>query len=144
MKRFVLIIALFICLAGLAGCAKTGPDIVINDKTLDVTVDATTAKALGQQLLDAVPQLSALRDRIQNETGKKIKLTISVQSSPDPNGMNDLEKNNYYMYVAYSNSQDLVKTYTFLINKDGSINVFAENGDDVITVDDWLKNVGLT
>ena len=116
MKKFVWLFLVIFILSLLAGC-KSEPNIVISERTLDITVDAEKAKALGQQLFDAVPALSDLRDKLEAETGKKIKLSISVQSSPDPEGINELVKNNYFMYVAYSDSKGLVKTYTFLIDR---------------------------
>lgn len=127
----------------LTGC-KEEPNIVISERTLDITVTAEKAKEFGQLLFDAVPALSDLRDKLEADTGKKIKLTISVQSSPNPEGINELEKNNYFMYVAYSDSEGLVKTYTFLIDQySKDILVFAENGDDRISTEEWAASLGL-
>lgn len=95
-------------------------------------------------MLDTVTSLPALRDKIEKDTGKKTTLTISVMASPDPEGITTIEKNNYYMYVSYSNSDELVHYYTFLINKDdNSILTFDQNGDDTISVEEWAKSVGL-
>lgn len=143
MRKLACMILVILTFSLLAGC-KNEPNIVINEKTLDITVDAEKAKALGQQLFDAVPALSDLRDKLEADTGKKIKLTISVQSSPNPEGINELEKNYYFMYVAYSDSNGLVKTYTFLIDQSSQeILVFAENGDDTISTEEWVTSIGL-
>ena len=151
MKRWTLLISVLLAIIFIPGCGMISglfsdkkPSIVINEKSLDITVDAAKAKSLGEHLLASVPQLSTLRDKLERETGKKIQLAINVQSSPDPQGINDLEKNYYFIYVPYSSSDGLIKTYTFLINKDDNkILVFAENGDDTISVEEWVKNVGV-
>jgi len=151
MKKFALLVLILISIFLFTGCklffnstSDAKSNIVISEKTLDMTVDKAKAKSLGQHLLDAVPPLSTLRNKLEKETGKKIKLSISVQSSPNTEGINALEKNNYYMYVSYANPDGLVHTYTFLINKDDNrILVFGENGDDTISVEEWAKSVGV-
>ncbi len=143
MRKLAWLFLVILIFSLLTGC-KDEPNIVISERTLDITVDEEKAKALGQQLFDAVPALSDLRDKLEADTGKKIKLTISVQSSPDPKGINELVKRNYFMYVAYSDSDGLVKTYTFLMDQySKDILVFAENGDDTISTDEWVTSVGL-
>lgn len=143
MRKLAFMFLVVLIFTMLAGC-KDEPNIVINEKTLDITVSPEKAKEMGQQLFDAVPALSDLRDKLEADTGKKIKLTISVQSSPNPEGINELEKNNYFMYVAYSDSDGLVKTYTFLIDQySKEILVFAENGDDRISTEEWVASIGL-
>lgn len=151
MKRFTLLVLMLLSISLFTGCSLflnstsgNKPNIVISEKTLDVTVDAAKAKSLGQYLLDSAPSLPALRDKIEKDTGKKTTLSISVMASPDPEGINIMEKNNYYMYVSYANSDETVHSYTFLINKDdNSILTFDQNGDDTISVEEWAKSVGL-
>lgn len=151
MKRLTLIILVLISISLFSGCSLitdlipgNKSNIVVSEKTLDITVDAAKAKSLGQYLLDSVKSLQVWREKIEKDTGNKTTLTLSVMASPDPEGMNEYEKNNYYMYVSYSNSEGLVHWYTFLINKDdNSILAFAENGDDTISVEEWAKSVGL-
>jgi hypothetical protein len=151
MKKIIAVISILALISQLAGCAifqssssDSNAKIVISDKTLDISVDKVKAKALGQQLFDTVPALSTLRDKIEKDTGKTTKLTISVQSSPDPQGINDYEKNNYFMYVSYMNDGKLAYSYTFLMNKDdNSILVFDESGDNTISVAKWALSVGV-
>ncbi len=48
------------------------------------------------------------------------------------------------MYVLFIDNNGLVKTYTFLIKEDANrILVFAENGNDTISVEEWAKSVGV-
>ncbi|OGX14726.1 MAG: hypothetical protein A2351_02315 [Omnitrophica bacterium RIFOXYB12_FULL_50_7] len=121
-KRFMLYVALLVSVLLLSGCSF----FIFDDSDEIVTTDKTISQGdltrVTSYLLEKVPNIRAEKAKLA--TGdKKVKLTLSIISSPDPN----YTKNDpdypyhayyYWVYVSYMTKDRLEKYNTYLVQKD--------------------------
>lgn len=106
----------------LAGCLFDSFDEADQFTSADKSVDqATTARVTGF-LADHVPAVRARKAQLASG-GKKVKLTLSILSAPDPNHTrNDpdyrFHAEYYWIYTNYTSPDGLLAYETYLVHKD--------------------------
>ncbi|MBI5547904.1 MAG: hypothetical protein HY901_28810 [Deltaproteobacteria bacterium] len=114
------------------------PDVLLHH--IDKGVDAAAAEKVLRRVLAAVPQLKQMRAAQEKPSGGRVRLNLSLQSGPDPQAVDALERSHYFVYVNLQGSSGLLKTYTFVVAKDlNEVKAFDEDGDSVISIPKWLS-----
>lgn len=115
------------------------PMVTYHNNDRDVAPE--TAKRILDLVLGAAPQLKTLRATQAASAGDQVTLNLAVLSSPDPQGMHELYREYYFVYVNTNGPNGLITTATFVVKADLSeVKVFDDGGDDVVPVAEWLKS----
>jgi hypothetical protein len=110
----------------------------------DKSVTPETAKKVLDQVLAAAPQLKTLRERDEKASGCKVWLNVVLQSGPEPEAANAIERTNHFVYVNTSGEKGLVTTDTFVVSEDlETVQVFDASGDEAESVAAWAARRGL-
>ena len=141
---------LALCLALAAAACNEAPKGDFASGEPDVTLfqidkaatPANAEKAL-RKVLAAAPQLRDLRAAQEKAVGGKVRLNLSLQSAPDPAAKEALERSSYFVYVNLQGPSGLLKTFTFVVDKDfNEVKAFAADGDTVVSLQEWAKAQG--
>jgi hypothetical protein len=117
-----------------AGCSFFAFDDKDETFAADKTVTAADLNRVTSHLLAKAPQIRADKETLV-ATGKKVKLTLSVLAAPDP----EYTKNDpdyryhayyYWVYVSYGSKDGLLKTMTYLVQKDLKEVLVVDNEKD--------------
>ena len=121
-KRFMACVALLVPALLLSGCSF----FIFDDKDEIVSVDKTVSQEnttrITAHLMEKVPNIRA--EKLKLSAGdKKIKMTVSIISAPEPNyTKNDRDyryhAEYYWVYVSYRSKDRLEKYDTYLVHKD--------------------------
>lgn len=120
-RHTVTILALLVLGYLLSGCLG-GFDDSDQMISVDPAVDQATVTRVTTHLLSKVPAIRAEKATLAAE-GKKVKLTCSILSAPEPTyTKNDPDyryhAEYYWIYVNYSTKDGLLKYDTYLVHKD--------------------------
>jgi len=127
------ILALLVLGYLLSGCLGSFDD---SDQmiSVDKTVDQATVNRITGHLLAKVPSIRTEKTQLA-AGGKKVKLTCSILSAPEPG----YTKNDpdypyhayyYWIYVNYTTQDGLLKYHTYLVHKDLQDIYFADPEKD--------------
>lgn len=105
-----------------SGCLFDSFDEKDSFVAVDKTVNPATTTRITSALINRVPAIRAQKAKLV-AGGKKIQLTLSIVSAPDPKfTRNDPDyryhAEYYWVYVSYSSPDGLLAYKTYLVHKD--------------------------
>ncbi len=121
-RRWASLLGLLVVGILVSGCLFDSFDEKDEYTAVDKTVDQGTTTRITSALISRVPAIRAEKARLVSG-GKKVKLTLSITSAPDPNyTRNDPDyryhAEYYWVYVSYVSSDRLEAYKTYLVHKD--------------------------